>query len=64
MQEVQGFLKLLSEVYGVFGLDYSLALSTRPESYLGEIEFWNKAEAALTSALDSTGLAWTIKEGE
>lgn len=34
MAEVQGFLKLLGEVYGVFGLDYSMALSTRPESYL------------------------------
>ena len=30
MAEVQSFLKLLSEVYGVFGLDYSMALSTRP----------------------------------
>jgi threonyl-tRNA synthetase len=32
--EVQGFLKMLDEVYGTFGLDYSIALSTRPESYL------------------------------
>jgi threonyl-tRNA synthetase len=35
MQEVTSFLKMLHEVYGIFGLDYSMALSTRPESYLG-----------------------------
>ncbi len=34
MSEVQGFLKFLDEVYGTFGLGYSMALSTRPESYL------------------------------
>eukprot|EP00197_Chlamydomonas_leiostraca_P002015 CAMPEP_0202857222 /NCGR_PEP_ID=MMETSP1391-20130828/251_1 /ASSEMBLY_ACC=CAM_ASM_000867 /TAXON_ID=1034604 /ORGANISM="Chlamydomonas leiostraca, Strain SAG 11-49" /LENGTH=715 /DNA_ID=CAMNT_0049536001 /DNA_START=82 /DNA_END=2229 /DNA_ORIENTATION=+ len=64
MAEVQGFLKFLGEVYGVFGLDYSMALSTRPESYLGELEQWNKAEAALTDALNSTGRPWTINEAD
>lgn len=34
MSEVQGFLKFLDEVYATFGLEYSMALSTRPESYL------------------------------
>ena len=63
MQEVQGFLQLLSEVYEIFGLDYSMALSTRPEGYLGELEMWNKAEAALTRALDASGRPWTINEG-
>lgn len=36
MREVTSFLKMLDEVYGIFGLDYTMALSTRPESYLGE----------------------------
>lgn len=53
--EIIGFLKMLGEVYGVFGLDYTLALSTRPEGYLGEIELWNQAEAALTESLDESG---------
>lgn len=35
MDEVKAFLKMLDEVYGVFGLDYTMALSTRPEGYLG-----------------------------
>ena len=42
MHEVQSFLKFLGEVYAVFGLDYTMALSTRPEGYLGELELWNK----------------------
>ena len=43
MQEVQSFLKFVGEVYAVFGLDYTMALSTRPEGgYLGELESWNR----------------------
>lgn len=64
MAEVQSFLKLLGEVYDIFGLDYSMALSTRPEGYLGELELWNKAEKALEEALNTTGRPWTINEGE
>ncbi|KIZ00239.1 threonyl-tRNA synthetase [Monoraphidium neglectum] len=64
MAEVQSFLKMLGEVYGTFGLDYSMALSTRPEGYLGELATWDKAEAALTEALNSTGLQWTINEAD
>eukprot|EP00198_Chlamydomonas_reinhardtii_P006862 XP_001696198.1 threonine-tRNA ligase [Chlamydomonas reinhardtii] len=64
MAEVQGFLKLLGEVYEVFGLDCTMALSTRPEGYLGDIELWNKAEQALTDALNSTGKAWVLNPGD
>ena len=53
--EISGFLKMLGEVYTVFGLDYSLALSTRPEGYLGEIELWDQAEKALTESLNDSG---------
>eukprot|EP00879_Flechtneria_rotunda_P033620 GHRR01037254.1.p1 GENE.GHRR01037254.1~~GHRR01037254.1.p1 ORF type:complete len:384 (+),score=98.90 GHRR01037254.1:378-1529(+) len=35
MAEVTSFLKMLNEVYDIFGLDYTMALSTRPEGYLG-----------------------------
>jgi threonyl-tRNA synthetase len=36
MSEVTSFLKMMDEVYTIFGLDYTMALSTRPEGYLGE----------------------------
>mmetsp|Transcript_15794 Transcript_15794/g.46666 ORF Transcript_15794/g.46666 Transcript_15794/m.46666 type:complete len:434 (+) Transcript_15794:1567-2868(+) len=64
LQEVQTFLKILGEVYATFGLTYSMALSTRPEGYLGELDLWNQAEDALRAALESTGQQWTINEGD
>lgn len=53
--EVSSFLKMLGEVYKVFGLEFSLALSTRPEGYLGELELWDKAEKALEDSLNDCG---------
>eukprot|EP00878_Enallax_costatus_P019740 GHUV01020834.1.p1 GENE.GHUV01020834.1~~GHUV01020834.1.p1 ORF type:complete len:437 (+),score=132.50 GHUV01020834.1:306-1616(+) len=64
MGEVTSFLKMLNEVYAIFGLDYTMALSTRPEGYLGELELWNKAEAALEEALNSTGREWVTNPGD
>jgi hypothetical protein len=55
--EVTQFLKMLDEVYQIFGLEYTMALSTRPEGYLGELELWNKAEKALEDALNKVGAA-------
>ena len=54
-------LDMLAEVYEVFGLTYKLALSTRPEGYLGTLEMWDRAEAALTDALNNTGLDWEVR---
>lgn len=42
-QEVLGCLQFLDYIYGVFGFEYSLALSTRPQKYLGSIDLWDKA---------------------
>eukprot|EP01025_Chloroclados_australasicus_P039895 TRINITY_DN4154_c0_g1_i3.p1 TRINITY_DN4154_c0_g1~~TRINITY_DN4154_c0_g1_i3.p1 ORF type:complete len:731 (+),score=93.00 TRINITY_DN4154_c0_g1_i3:222-2414(+) len=64
MQEVSSFLKMLSEVYGIFGLEYTLALSTRPEGYLGELELWNKAEESLQEALKVSGKDYKLDPGE
>lgn len=61
MEEVSAFLRMMDEVYGVFGLEYKMALSTRPEGYLGELELWNKAEASLEAALNATGREWEVR---
>jgi threonyl-tRNA synthetase len=58
--EISAFLKMMGEVYGVFGLDYKMALSTRPEGYLGEVEVWDAAEASLQQALDGSGHEWEL----
>ena len=63
-EEVERLLRLVANVYGDFGLEYVVELSTRPEQYLGEIETWNHAEAQLEQALKATGQAYAISEGE
>lgn len=60
MDEVSNVLRMLDEAYAVFGLTYKMALSTRPEKYLGELAVWDKAEAALTDALNATGQDWDV----
>ncbi|XP_073003782.1 threonine--tRNA ligase, mitochondrial 1 [Typha latifolia] len=62
--EVKGVLEFISYTYGVFGFTFELELSTRPEKYLGDIETWNKAEAALSDALNEFGRPWQINEGD
>ncbi|KAK4489517.1 hypothetical protein RD792_005326, partial [Penstemon davidsonii] len=62
--EVKGVLEFISHVYKIFGFTFELKLSTRPEKFLGEIETWDKAEAALTEALNENGKPWEINEGD
>ena len=58
----------MEHVYGVFGFDFSLELSTRPEKYLGELDVWNKAEAAMQGELDAyakrSGKTWVLNPGD
>ncbi|KAH9605260.1 hypothetical protein KSS87_023335 [Heliosperma pusillum] len=62
--EVRGALDFINYVYDVFGFTYELKLSTRPEKFLGDIQTWDKAEAALTEALDEFGKPWQLNEGD
>jgi threonyl-tRNA synthetase len=51
-------------VYGLFGLDMRLELSTRPENRLGTDEEWDLAEGALERALAERGLEYSLNEGD
>ncbi|TVU33818.1 hypothetical protein EJB05_15627, partial [Eragrostis curvula] len=62
--EVKGVLEFIDYTYGIFGFKYELELSTRPESYLGDIETWNKAEQQLTEALNEFAMPWQINAGD
>lgn len=64
MDEIMGSLDFLNYVYDVFGFQYELQLSTRPEKYLGTLEQWDNAEAALTNALNQCGRPWTLNKGD
>ncbi|KAL9258313.1 Threonine--tRNA ligase, mitochondrial 1-like protein [Drosera capensis] len=62
--EVMGVLEFIRYVYDIFGFTFELKLSTRPEKYLGDLETWEKAEAALTEALNDSGKPWQLNEGD
>ncbi|MCD6464413.1 threonine--tRNA ligase [Candidatus Woesearchaeota archaeon] len=63
-QEIMAVLKLIDIVYKMFGFKYYIALSTRPQDYMGSLELWDKAENALKNALKNNGLEFTVNEGE
>jgi len=50
--EVKDIIEIAKEMYSVFGLDYQLTLSTRPEDFMGEIETWDRAESDLKKVLN------------
>ena len=50
--EIKDIIEIAKYLYGIFGLDFELTLSTRPDDYMGDIELWNKAEDNLKSVLD------------
>ncbi|MBA2660215.1 MAG: threonine--tRNA ligase [Nitrosospira sp.] len=63
--EAVRFIDLLQKVYADFGFnEISVKLSTRPVKRVGSEEQWDKAEAALQSALDHKKLAWDLQPGE
>ncbi|OMO89904.1 hypothetical protein COLO4_19527 [Corchorus olitorius] len=63
-EEVKGVLDFIDYCYTVFRFTYELKLSTRPEKYLGDLATWERAEAALTEALNESGKEWQINEGD
>ncbi|CAZ85122.1 unnamed protein product [Tuber melanosporum] len=65
-QEISSTLRFIQTVYKVFHLPpYKLRLSTRPkEGYMGSLEEWDRAEAALKASLDKSGQDWAINEGD
>ena len=64
--EIKDIIEIAKNLYGIFGLEFKLTLSTRPDDYMGEIEVWNKAEADLKSVLDEIcgENNYTINEGD
>jgi threonyl-tRNA synthetase len=63
-EEVERLLRLVQRVYGDFGLEYSVKLSTRPAEYLGKIETWDHAESQLKQALQASNTPFTINAGD
>ena len=64
ISEIQNVAKLIDEVYGKFGFEYEVELSTRPENSMGSDEEWELATNALSSAMDAIGVPYSINEGD
>jgi threonyl-tRNA synthetase len=62
--EVIGVLELAEYLYGVFGFDYHVELSTKPEKALGSDADWERAIDNLRSALEEKGLPYQVNEGD
>jgi threonyl-tRNA synthetase len=62
--EIKGIIDFIIEVMGIFGFDFEMEISTRPEKSIGTDEDWERATAALMKALDEKGFRYQICEGE
>ncbi|MCQ2526906.1 MAG: threonine--tRNA ligase [Lachnospiraceae bacterium] len=64
MDEIQGVMRLIDEVYAKFGFSYEIELSTRPESSIGSDEEWELATNALIEAVVGMGKSYVVNEGD
>lgn len=64
-EEIKGVLNFTLYILRSFGFnEFDVYLSTRPEKYVGDLDNWGKAEAALKGALESVGLKYSVDPGE
>ena len=62
--EVVRIAQLFDEVYSMFGLPYTIELSTMPEDHVGTREDWEKAENALADAITGIGKTYKVNPGD
>ena len=62
--EIEGIIKLVDKVYKIFGFEYTLELSTRPDDSMGSDEQWEMAEGALKKVLKDLNMPYELNEGD
>ena len=63
-EEIGKIMALIDHIYNVFGFEYKIELSTRPEDSMGSEELWNEAEQALQHVLEKRGVEYRVNEGD
>ena len=64
VSEIKGVVRIIDEVYSLFGFKYHVELSTRPEDSMGSDEDWEAATSALRGALEELHLPYAVNEGD
>ena len=64
VDEINEIIDFVADTMEIFNMKFEVELSTLPESYVGEIENWNRAEAGLKEAMDRRGMKYDINEGD
>ena len=62
--EIKGVISFVNDVMAIFGFEYEMELSTRPEKSIGSDSDWEQATTALLSALKDSGRPYEINEGD
>ena len=62
--EIRAVVDFVDYAMGIFGFDYEVELSTRPENSIGSDRDWELAESALRQALNDNGMAYDVNEGD
>ncbi|WP_179136116.1 threonine--tRNA ligase [Paenibacillus sp. 32352] len=63
-EEIGRVIALIDQMYQVFGFEYKIELSTRPEDSMGSEELWQQAEASLQNVLEHRGIEYRLNEGD
>ena len=64
VSEINEIIDFVSDTMKIFKMNFEVELSTRPESYVGELANWDLAEAGLKEAMDKRGMKYDINEGD
>lgn len=62
--EIMDVVRFATDIFGIFGFDYKIAVSTRPEKSIGTGEDWERATNALIKAIENLGLPYKINAGD
>ncbi|MFC5650269.1 threonine--tRNA ligase [Paenibacillus solisilvae] len=63
-KEINDVISLIDHIYQVFGFEYKIELSTRPEDSMGSEELWNQAEQSLKHVLEKRGIDYRLNAGD
>ncbi len=64
VDEINAIIDFVSDTMKIFNMTFEVELSTRPESFVGDIKNWELAEAGLKEAMDKRGMKYEINEGD